>query len=131
MNSIAVVEQLYQDFAAANIPAVLAVFDPAIEWHECKGLPFVEGDGPFIGPEAVLQNVFGRFDDYLENFHIDVQELIGNSDGSKVVMAGYYQGLWKATGKEFTVNATHVWTLADGKLTRFFQAVDSAAMINP
>lgn len=131
MNSIAVVEQLYQDFAAANIPAVLAVFDPAIEWHECKGLPFVDGDGPFIGPETVLQNVFGRFDDYLEHFHIDVQELIGNSDGSKVVMAGYYKGLWKATGKEFTVNATHVWTLADGKLTRFFQAVDTAAMISP
>lgn len=131
MDSVALVKQLYQEFAARNIPAILTVFDPAIEWHECKGLPFVEGDGLFVGPQAVLQNVFARIGDYFDNFHIDVQELISNSDGSKVVMAGYYKGIWKPTGKEFTANATHVWTLADGKLIRFFQAVDSAAMIKP
>jgi len=89
MDSIALVKQLYQEFAAGNVPAILAVFDPAIEWHECKGLPFVKGDGLFIGPQDVLQNGFAQFGDYLENFHIDVQEFISNSDGSKVVMAGY------------------------------------------
>jgi len=93
-------------------------------------LPFVEGNGRFVGSQAVLQNVFGRFPAYLDNFQIDIQELISNSDGSKVVMVGYYRGIWKATGKEFTANAIHVWTLANGKLTRFFQVVDSAAMIN-
>jgi ketosteroid isomerase-like protein len=46
-----------------------------------------------------------------------------------VVMAGYYQGTNKATGKPFKANATHVWTVKNGKLTHFFQAVDTVTIV--
>jgi ketosteroid isomerase-like protein len=46
-----------------------------------------------------------------------------------VVIEGYYQGTNKATGNTFKANATHVWTLKDGKLVRFFQAVDTVTII--
>ena len=39
-------------------------------------------------------------------------------------------GVSKETGKEFKVNATHVWTVKDKKATHFFQAVDTAEIIN-
>ena len=49
----------------------------------------------------------------------------------EIVMVGYYTGTWKATGKTFKANATHTWTLKDGKVTHFFQAVDTAEIFNP
>jgi ketosteroid isomerase-like protein len=43
-------------------------------------------------------------------------------------MEGYYQGVNKASGNAFKANATHVWTVKNGRLLRFFQAVDTAAI---
>ncbi len=37
--------------------AVLAIWDPEIEWHECKGMPFVNGNGIYKGQEAIVANV--------------------------------------------------------------------------
>jgi hypothetical protein len=45
-------------------------------------------------------------------------------------MVGHYTGIWKATGRKFKANATHTWTFKNGKATHFFQAVDTAEIIN-
>lgn len=47
---------------------------------------------------------------------------------NKVVMIDYYQGTNKKAGSVVKANATHVWNLNDGKLTIFFQAVDTATI---
>jgi len=129
MNNVELVTQGYQHFAAGNIEAVLALFAPEIEWNESQGFPYVSGDGIFIGPDAIVQNIFALIPENFEGFDIEIQELFGSGD--KVVMVGYYTGVWKATGKGYKANATHVWTLKDGKATHFFQAVDTAEIINP
>ena len=129
MNNVELVKQGYQNLAEENVEAVLAVFHPEVEWNECKGFPFLSGDGLFIGPNAIVQNVFAQIPEHYEGFHIDIQERFGTGD--KVVMVGHYQGVWKATGKKFNANATHVWTVKDEKATHFFQAVDTAEIVNP
>ena len=129
MDNVELVKQGYQYFAEGNVEAVLELFHPEMEWNECQGFPYVSGDGLFIGPNAVVQNVFAKIPEYMDGFQIDVQELFGSGD--KVVMVGHYKGVWKATGKEFKANATHVWTVKDEKATHFFQAVDTAEIINP
>jgi len=126
MTNVDVVKQAYSNFETGNVPAVLALFDPQIEWRECKGMPFVKDDGISIGPEAVVTNVFMNLPVYFDGFNIAANEIFGADD--KVVMVGYYQGTNKATGNPFKANATHVWTLKDGKMTHFFQAVDTAAI---
>ena len=123
------VKQGYQYFAEGNIEAVLELFHPGMEWDECTGFPYITGDGLFIGPNAVLQNVFAKIPENMDGFHVDVRELFGSGD--KVVMVGHYKGVWKETGKEFKANATHVWTVKDGKATHLFQAVDTAEIVNP
>jgi uncharacterized protein len=127
MTNVDMVKQAYSNFAAGNVPGVLSIFDPLIEWRECKGMPFVNGDGIFIGHEAVVTNIFMNLPVYFDGFNIAVAEIFGADD--KVVMVGYYQGTNKATGNQFKANATHVWTVKDGKLSHFFQAVDTAAII--
>jgi len=126
MTNVEVVKQAYSNFETGNVPGVLAVFDPQIEWRECKGMPFVKDDGIYIGPEAVVANVFMNLPVYFDGFNIAANEIFGADD--KVVMVGYYQGTNKATGNPFKANATHVWTLKDGKMTHFFQVADTATI---
>jgi ketosteroid isomerase-like protein len=129
MNNVEMLKQGYRNFAEGKIEAVLELFHPEIEWNACTGFPFITGDGLFIGPDAVVQNILSQIPKHYEGFHIEIQELFGSED--KVVMVGHYTGIWKATGKKIKANATHVWTVKDGKLTHFFQAVDTAEIVNP
>ena len=129
MDNVEFVKQAYQDFTVGNVEAVVARFHPEIEWYECKGFPYAVGDGLSVGPNAVVRDVFAQIPEHIEGFNVEIQELFGSGD--KVVMVGYYKGVWKATGKAFKANATHVWTVKEGKLTHFFQAVDTAEIINP
>jgi ketosteroid isomerase-like protein len=128
MTNVDLVKQVYSHFSTGNVPGVLALFDSSIEWHECKGMPFVKGDGIFIGPAAIVTDVFMNLPVHFDGFNISVNEIFGADD--KVVMVGYYQGTNKTTGNPFKANATHIWTVNDGKLTHFFQAVDTATMIS-
>ena len=127
MTNADLVKQVYANFATGNVPAVLALFDPAIVWDECQGMPFMKNADPLIGPEAVVTNVFMNIPVYIDGFNIAVTDVFG--EGDKVAMQGYYQGTNKATGNAFKANATHIWTVKDGKLTHFFQAVDTAAVL--
>lgn len=127
MDNVEMVKLGYQLFEKGDIEGVSALFDPEIEWNASQGQPFIGGDGVFIGPSAIAQNVFMKIPENYDSFHIDIKELFGCSD--KVVMVGKYQGVYKPTGKEFNANATHVWTIKDGKATRYFQAVDTAEII--
>ena len=39
MTNVELVKQMYSDLASGNAPAALAIFDPAIEWRECRVCP--------------------------------------------------------------------------------------------
>jgi hypothetical protein len=128
MTNVDIVKQGYSNFATGNVEAVLATFDPEIEWHECTGMPFVKDDGIYKGPQAVVNNVFMNLPVYFDGFNIAVDQIIGAND--KVVMVGYYNGINKATGNPFKANATHVWTFKNGKCVDLFQAVDTHTMVS-
>lgn len=127
MDNVSIVKNAYQYFSEGNVPAVLALFDPKIEWRECKSFPFGPEDGISIGPENVVKDVFSFIPVIYEGFNINIIDVFGTGD--KVVMYGYYEGLYKETGKNFKANATHIWTVKNGKLTHFFQAVDTAEIL--
>jgi ketosteroid isomerase-like protein len=128
MTNLENVQDGYQKFADQDIEEVLAKFDEGIQWHECNGFPFIEGDGIYIGPESILQNIFAMIPEHYDGFNINITDLMASGD--KVIMQGFYEGTWKETGKDFRANATHIWTLKNGKVTHFFQAVDTAAIIS-
>jgi len=45
--------------------------------------------------------------------------------GASIVVEGRYTGIFKATGKAINAQFVHVWTLADGSITRFQQHTDT------
>jgi ketosteroid isomerase-like protein len=127
MTNVELVKQGYSNFASGNLEAVLATWDSEIEWHECKGMPFVDGDGIYKGHEAIVNNVLMKLPEFFDGFNIEIRDLFGADD--KVVMVGYYRGTNKATGNSFKANAIHVWTLKDGKGIRYEHAVDTAIIL--
>lgn len=46
----------YASFAVGDVPAVLAIMDPKIEWAEAEGWPLY--DGTFVDPQATGHRPF-------------------------------------------------------------------------
>jgi ketosteroid isomerase-like protein len=115
-----IIERLYAGFAAGDVPAVLGSFDPEISWTEAAGFPYA---GTYIGPDAVLQNVFMRLATEWEGFAAVPSQFV--SEGDTVVAIGEYSGTFNATGKAMKTPMVHVWTLKDGKIVNFVQHCDT------
>lgn len=116
----------YSAFAVGDIPTVLAMMSPTIEWTDAEGGPY---GGVYVGPQAVLEGVFmklgGEWDGYMAVPHEFVAE------GSTVVALGQYSGTYKATGKSFKAPFAHVWKFLDGKATSFQQYTDTVVHQRP
>jgi len=120
MSHVAFVKEVYAKFGAGDIPAVLAMFDPSIEWREAEGNPYQPTGEPWNGPQAVLENPFVRLGSEWDRFTVTPQRF--HDAGESVVVEGRY------TGKELDARVCHVWTLREGKLARFQQYVDTAQL---
>lgn len=113
-------QALYEAFGHGDIPTVLASLDPDVEWIEAEGGPY---PGTSRSPDAVLQNVFMRLGTEWDGFTVTPHQFVASDD--TVVMIGEYSGTYKATGKSIHIPVVHVWTLRDGKATRFVQHTDT------
>ena len=127
--NVALIAEGYANFATGNIDRVLAIWDPAIEWHECKGMPIVTTAAKLVGHKAVLENVMARIPQRFDGFGIEISEIFGSGD--RVVMLGHYVGTFKATGKPFKAATAHIWTFKNGVAVKMIQVADTAEIINP
>ena len=120
MNNVELIKNLYQAFAAGDIPAVLQSFDEKIEWTEAEGFPY---GGTYRGGEAILQNVFMKLATEWTDFKAEPNELL--DAGERIIALGNYSGSYKQTGKSMNVPFAHVWALENGKVTNFVQYTDT------
>ncbi len=121
--NMAVVDGLYQAFARGDVPAVLAVMDAGIVWNEAESFPYADKN-PYIGPDAVLNGVFGRIMAEWEFWNLtDIQ--LHDMAGNQVLATLRYKAKHKTTGKEIDSQTAHFWTLRDGKITNFQQFTDT------
>lgn len=129
MTNLEILKDGYRKFAAGDMEGAVANWATDIEWNECKGFPFVKNNGVYIGVPAIIEGVLGQIPVYYDDFGIEIADFVDGGD--KVVMVGWYTGVWKATGKKFKANVSHTWYFENGKAVRFIQAADSAEIINP
>jgi uncharacterized protein len=121
MNNVDLIRGAYDAFAKGDVPTVLGLLSPDINWTEAEGFPY---GGTYVGPRAVLENVFMRLGTEWEGFAVVPHEFIDGGDS--VVALGKYSGTYKATGKSFQADFAHVWKMKDGKAVKFVQYVDTA-----
>ena len=120
--NVEIVRGVYEAFARGDMPAVLAVFDENVQWHEAEHITYWPG-GPFIGPQAVLENVFARIPQDFDGFTIDVRRIV--ACGDTVLGEERYQAMVRSTGKPLDAQVAHVWDFRDGKLVHWQQYSDT------
>jgi len=121
--NIGIIDGLYQAFAKGDIPAVLGMLDPKVEWIEAEGNLYADGN-PYIGPDAVLKGVFARVGVDYEFFNV-VNVKLHEMSNNQVLATLRYQAKLKKNGKTIDAQVAHHWTLIDGKITKFQQHVDT------
>ncbi len=115
-----IIRELYAAFANGDVPGVVEALDAEIRWTEAEGFPY---GGTYVGPDAVLTNVFARLGSEWEGYAAVPHAFV--AEGDTVVALGDYGGTYKATGKSFSAPFAHVWTLREGKVVRFQQYTDT------
>jgi ketosteroid isomerase-like protein len=125
MSNLEIVQRSYDAFERGDLAAVLADLDPEIEWYQAQGLPH---GGLYRGRDEVSRNVFEPLDaEWWSEFSAVPDEFL--DAGEQVVALGRYRGTAKGTGNRLDVPFVHVWTLRDGRATRFRQFLDTAGWV--
>ncbi len=126
MDNVTLLKGLYDAFGRGDMPAVLGAMNPGIQWHQAESNPYMPSGEAFVGPNAVMNNVFMRLGGEWDGFAVHPKTFYGAGDS--VVVEARYTGTYKATGKSMDAQVCHVWDVKDGKVTRFQQYMDTAKL---
>ena len=124
MDNVKLLKSLYEAFARGDIASVLGAMSPDIRWHQAESNPYMPSGKPWVGPDAVLNNLFMKLGAEWDGFAVHPKSF--HDAGDNVIVEARYSGTYKATGKSMDAQACHVWDVKDGKVTRFQQYVDTA-----
>jgi uncharacterized protein len=126
MRPVEIVRRCYVAFERGDLDAVLADFDPQIEWQQAQGLPH---GGVYHGVDAVRRNIFEPLEaDWWDEFSAPPAEFL--DAGDDVVVLGRYQGTAKGTGRRLDVPFAHAWRFRDGKAVLFRQFLDTRGWVD-
>jgi uncharacterized protein len=100
--------------------------DPAIHWHEAEGNPYMPSGEAWVGPDAIVSNLFVKLGEEWDGFTVHPETF--HDAGDVVVVEVRYTGKYKATGKQIDAQVCHIWTVKDGKVTKLQQFADTAQM---
>ncbi len=115
------VRDFYARLAAGDAPGALGLMAPDIEWITMWHYK-VEGRGP----GAVAAGLFKPLVAEWTRFSFASTEFI--TQGATVVSLGAFKAVHATTGKTSEARYAHVWTVKDGKITRFRQYIDTLAV---
>lgn len=120
----AVVQAVYDGFAAGDIALATSTMDPAIIWNEAESNPYADGN-PYLGPDAVVGGVFVRIIGEWDGFTATPSEYV--IDGDRVVVFGRYAGTYRATGKAVDIPFVHSYRIDEDRIVSFQQYTDTAS----
>ena len=126
MDNVSRLKGLYDAFGRGEIPAVLGAMSPDIHWYQAESHPYMPSGEAWVGPDAVLNNLFLRIGAEWDGFVVLPKSF--HDAGDSVIVEARYRGTYKPTGKSMDTQACHVWDVKNGKVTRFQQYVDTAKL---
>jgi uncharacterized protein len=125
--NIQVVKDAYAAFLRGDIAAVLDALTDDIEWDGVKG---TDGTLPQAGlrrGKAEVARFFQEVDATTQFERFEPREFV--AEGDAVVAIGTYTGMSKASGQRATSDWVMVFNFRDGKVARFREFCDSAALV--
>ncbi len=121
------VKDAYAAFGRGDVDAILALVDEGIEWEGVKG---AEGVAPQAGlrrGKAAVGGFFQLVGSTLDFQAFEPKEFVAQGDA--VVAIGSYKTTVKATKRQTVSDWTMVFNFRNGKIVRFREFTDSAAVI--
>ena len=117
------VQKTYELFKSGDIETLLGMYSDDISWETPKveNSPF---GGKISGREKVAE-FFTTLDKHEEFSVFEPTEFI--AQGDKVVVLGHSKARVKSTNKELTLEFAHIVTVADGKISGFYEFFDTSA----
>jgi ketosteroid isomerase-like protein len=118
-----VIQTVYQAFGRRDIPGILAHCAASVDWE-------------FVGPaklgyagrrtdHAGIEDFFAKVAEYDDIEAFEPREFI--EQGDKVVVLGWEKSRARDTGKPFESEWAHVFTVKDGKISRWRGFFDTAS----
>ena len=126
MSNVQLAKDIYTAFGRGDIPTVLATFHPEIEWRQAEGNPYNLDGSAWIGPQAVLENLFMRIGAEWDGFTITIRTI--HDAGDYVIIVGRYTGTYKPSGRKLDSQLCHVLRFQGGKLVGFQQYLNTAQL---
>jgi ketosteroid isomerase-like protein len=116
------IQELYQAFAKRDARTVLMLMSEEVEIVQSRELPW---GGEYRGHEGA-RDFLGKLTEHLDT-RLEIERFI--DAGEHVVAIGRTVGQTRAAKLEFDVPVAHVWTLREGRITRFEPYIDNATML--
>jgi len=116
------IRSLYEAFGRKDLPAILAVLHPEVEFYQSTLLPW---GGIYRGQEEA-KRFFTTLAEHVVS-RVDIDNMI--DAGEHIVAIGHSRGWVKASGQAFEVTVVHVWTMRQGKALRFENYLDTPTML--
>jgi ketosteroid isomerase-like protein len=119
--NVSIVKQLYLAFSRRDIPAILAMLSPDVEWGEPAN-PYNPAGGTRYGHAGFLEwaNIGRQSEEILV---LDPQKFLSNFD--TVAVVGYTKCLARPTNKSYETDFVHLFTLKENKIVRFQEFFDT------
>ena len=122
--NVALIKKMYDAFGRGDVQTILDSLTPDVEWvfDAPDAIPYA---GRRRGP-ADVTGFFSAIAATEEGQCLESSEFM--TSGDEVITLGTYSATARATGKSFSVRLAHVFTVRDGKVSRFLNFTDTAAI---
>jgi ketosteroid isomerase-like protein len=120
--NVALIRTAYEAYNRRDPEAVMACFDPDIDWHVPDSLAW----GDHVRGLEAVGKFFEGLRPYMGDRHVvAVDELIDGGD--RVVAVVRHTGV-TPNGEPYDVPSIMLWTVAGGKVTALYEQLDTLAM---
>ncbi len=126
-NNSSFINSLYAAFKRGEVKAILDNLDPSIEWASNGDAKVI----PWGGRRSGVAGVASFFKSLADNLDFEVFEPRDFFDaGDTVIVIGRTRARLKNRGGVFDCEWAHVFTVKNGKLARFQEFYDTAAIVD-
>jgi ketosteroid isomerase-like protein len=123
--NVKVIQDAYAAFGSGNIDELLGYMAENVDWQT-----FGPVEIPTMGRrngKAEVGWFFQQVADTWQFDHFEPRQFI--AQGDLVVSLGFYDGKARKTSRPFSSEFAHIFTVKDGRITRFREYADTANMM--
>ncbi|MCA9839658.1 MAG: nuclear transport factor 2 family protein [Trueperaceae bacterium] len=126
MTNFEIIQAIYQRFGQGDIPGVIALLDPNIDWvwYGPEAIPWA---GMHKGTDAMMK-FFMAIGQNVSVEAYEPREFLPGENGIVTVL-GWQRVRVNATGKAWETNWAHIWTIKNGLITRAREYYDTVPVL--